>query len=657
MNMENFSWPGWDTVDAIGGGNFGTVYEIQRTVLGQVEKAALKVIQIPKNSSDIDELYSDGYDEESVTSKYDDHLKSIIAEYNLMRQISGCNNVVRCDDVHYERRNDSIGWNIFIKMELLTSLSKSLTDVIPEATVIKMAKDICNALIWCKKYDIIHRDIKPQNLFVSSEGDYKLGDFGIAKSAEKTSYGTLAGTEKYMAPEVQNRQPYGASADIYSLGLVMYWMLNNRRLPFLPTDTKKITFSMEDDAKRRRFSGERIPAPLNGSDALKKIVLKACEFNPADRYSSAQEMLNALNSIRKNNEGYQKSATYQKAATNDCDGNFDNCAIGSIIDKADKGDANAMLEVLYRYCIAMYKKHFGINLFGDTKVRNVIREKLYPAINNLKNGAIIFLRTDILTENYGNRFFSMDLNWRCAREYVFIMDSLDETFKKDLIDIAKENLTKTFAKGEYKQAASYCLSVLSYDSKDVDSLNLLGRCYRELNRSDMAVECYKKAMGLAPQYVTTYINALVAYFALNMLEDAKQCAQKAFACIDSKDSNRATLLANVAMIEARLGNIKYAKKLYRKAMAAGYNQSPNYKKLKEEIKLCEKKQSNSGVKKAVKTEEYNKGNQKLHWDASLIAALFLLVCFFGTSFIVPYSIILTICYAVVVINMFINRIY
>jgi serine/threonine protein kinase len=161
MNMENFKWPGWDTIDTIGSGSFGTVYEIQRTVLDQVGKAALKVIQIPKNSSDIDELYSDGYDEESVTSKYDDHLKSIIAEYNLMRKISGCNNVVRCDDVHYERRNDSIGWNIFIKMELLTSLTKSLPAVIPEATVIKMAKDICNALVWCKKYDIIHRDIKP----------------------------------------------------------------------------------------------------------------------------------------------------------------------------------------------------------------------------------------------------------------------------------------------------------------------------------------------------------------------------------------------------------------------------------------------------------------------------------------------------------------
>ena len=50
------------------------------SILGDIEKAALKVISIPQNESDIEEMYSDGYDEESVTSKYDDHLKSIIAE-------------------------------------------------------------------------------------------------------------------------------------------------------------------------------------------------------------------------------------------------------------------------------------------------------------------------------------------------------------------------------------------------------------------------------------------------------------------------------------------------------------------------------------------------------------------------------------------------
>lgn len=68
----------------------------------------------------------------------------------------------------------------------------------------------------CKKHNIIHRDIKPANIFASGNGDYKLGDFGIAKTIEQTSGGTKIGTYDYMAPEVYHDQPYGNTADIYS---------------------------------------------------------------------------------------------------------------------------------------------------------------------------------------------------------------------------------------------------------------------------------------------------------------------------------------------------------------------------------------------------------------------------------------------------------
>ena len=66
--MDNIKWPGWETVKLIGRGSFGAVYEIQRQVFADTEKAALKVISIPQNESDLDEMYSDGYDDESITS-------------------------------------------------------------------------------------------------------------------------------------------------------------------------------------------------------------------------------------------------------------------------------------------------------------------------------------------------------------------------------------------------------------------------------------------------------------------------------------------------------------------------------------------------------------------------------------------------------------
>ena len=233
MNMQP-TWPGWETVRLIGRGSFGAVYEIERDMLGEKEKAALKVITIPQSSSDIDELYGEGYDDESITSTFKAYLKSIVSEYSLMRKMNGSANVVNCDDVRYIQHDDGFGWDIFIKMELLTPLTKSLGKNVTDEQVARIGSDICKALILCKKHNIIHRDIKPANIFVSENGDYKLGDFGIAKTVEKTSGGTKIGTYEYMAPEVYHDQPYGSTVDIYSLGMVLNWLLNERRTPFLP---------------------------------------------------------------------------------------------------------------------------------------------------------------------------------------------------------------------------------------------------------------------------------------------------------------------------------------------------------------------------------------------------------------------------------------
>ncbi len=298
MNMTA-AWPGWETVRVIGRGSFGAVYEIERDMLGEKEKAALKVITIPQSSSDIEELYGEGYDDESITSTFKEHLKNIIAEYSLMRKLNGCTNVVNCDDVRYVQHDDGIGWDIFIKMELLTPLTKALGREVPEEQAARIGADICRALMLCKRHNIIHRDIKPANIFVSENGDYKLGDFGIAKTVEKTSGGTKIGTYEYMAPEVYHDRPYGSAADIYSLGMVLYWLLNERRTPFLQLPPTMPTSTEKEKARRRRFSGEAIPAPAHGSAELKRIVLKACAYDPAERYESAEEMLRELEALNR----------------------------------------------------------------------------------------------------------------------------------------------------------------------------------------------------------------------------------------------------------------------------------------------------------------------------------------------------------------------
>lgn len=290
-------WQGWKAVRKIGAGGFGAVYEITRDVFGKNETAALKVISIPQNNDEIKDLYDEGYDEGSIVRHYQSYLETIVREYSLMLDMKGHPNVVYCDDMRYVKHSDGIGWDIFIKMELLTPLLKHIGTAFNEIEVIKLGKDICNALCYCKKQNIVHRDIKPQNIFVSRIGDYKLGDFGIAKISEKTQSGTKIGTFEYMPPEVYSGKPYGASADIYSLGMVLYWLLNNKRIPFLSADGEIPTVEEKTDARMRRLSGEQIPEPLNGGAELKRIVLKACAYRSEDRYSAPEEMLEDLSRI------------------------------------------------------------------------------------------------------------------------------------------------------------------------------------------------------------------------------------------------------------------------------------------------------------------------------------------------------------------------
>ena len=144
-------WPGWETVRIIGQGSFGAVYEIVRDHYGHREKAAMKVISIPQNSSEIDSLKADGYDEESITARFNSYLQECMAEYSVMADMKGCANIVYCDDVKEIQHDDGFGWDIFIRMELLMPLTKALDPQKPERQAVRLGKDICRALMLCRR--------------------------------------------------------------------------------------------------------------------------------------------------------------------------------------------------------------------------------------------------------------------------------------------------------------------------------------------------------------------------------------------------------------------------------------------------------------------------------------------------------------------------
>ena len=289
----------WHIVRELGEGGFGKVFEIERRDFGGTYKAALKAITIPQSQSEVKDILASGMDEQSVTSYFRGFVEEMIAEFVLMSKLKGHSNIVSYEDHDVIQHAEGIGWDIFIRMELLTPLlDYTRKSDLSRSDVIKLGIDICKALEVCRKNNIIHRDIKPQNIFISDLGDFKLGDFGIARTVEKTMGGlSKKGTYHYMAPEVFKSEPYGASVDIYSLGIVLYRFMNNNRLPFFPHFPSPIKFSDSDAALARRMKGETIPAPANADEALSRVILKACAYSPKDRYLSPSDMRRDLEAL------------------------------------------------------------------------------------------------------------------------------------------------------------------------------------------------------------------------------------------------------------------------------------------------------------------------------------------------------------------------
>ena len=306
MDKINEIWPKWHTVEPIGRGAFGEVFKVKRTELGETFYSAVKVIRIPGDRQEIQELMGDGYTSNSIRYYYGSIAKNLMNEIKVLEQLKSAGNVVNIEEFEIQERQEEIGWDIYIRMELLKNLNEYRWGYQMDwKEVEKLGLDICRALEYCERRKIIHRDIKPSNIFVDDYGDFKLGDFGIARQMERTQSAiSQKGTEKYMAPEVRFGDQKGSyNVDVYSLGLVMYQLLNRNKMPFEPLDKEYITYREKEEALWKRWKGDSVLPPIDAPEGLGKIIVKACAADRNERYQSAYEMYTDLMEWRKEKKG------------------------------------------------------------------------------------------------------------------------------------------------------------------------------------------------------------------------------------------------------------------------------------------------------------------------------------------------------------------
>lgn len=318
----------WHLLSVIGEGSSGTVYEIADE---EGNKGALKVIPVSLEDVYFLSAPSDADNHTSANQSYMDELTSeIMAEIKVMDTLKNKTGIMGYEEYDIlENTSEEPSFRlILIRMELMQPLNKILRlqeSDFPKQEVLKLGMDLLSALIECKKQNIVHRDIKPANIFVTQKGRYLLGDFGCAKLLEKTMMASHKGTLAYMAPEIAAGQSFHSSVDLYSLGLLMYQLLNKHRLPFLGENFK---FSDIEAATEKRLNGVPLPPPLEADEALGAIICKMCAFSPKDRFSSPKECRAALEAYiyseklnmeaaienAPNRKNISRRATFQKAA-------------------------------------------------------------------------------------------------------------------------------------------------------------------------------------------------------------------------------------------------------------------------------------------------------------------------------------------------------
>ena len=183
----------------------------------------------------------------------------------------------------------------FIVMEFVDghSCAELLRDRGPMAPrdAVEILSQSCRGLDYAHRNGVVHRDVKPGNLIVNTDGVVKLADFGIAKAAEQsdiTKVGSVLGTAAYLSPEQARGEPAGPSSDLYALGVVSYQLMAGK-LPYEAASLTDLARLQEAGPPPRLAEQARDVPP-----ALADAVARALARDPEHRYADAAEMEDAL---------------------------------------------------------------------------------------------------------------------------------------------------------------------------------------------------------------------------------------------------------------------------------------------------------------------------------------------------------------------------
>lgn len=215
----------------------------------------------------------------------DEHAEYFTEEADFIESVKELDGISNYLDVYVQDNQNKKTCDLYIFTEELTSLEELMkTKTFAENEVVDFGIQMSEMLETLEAKNIFHGNISPKNIFVTADGRYKIGGF--------TDFEGKITDTSFVAPEVYKQENVDYTTDIYSVGIIMYAMCNDGKIPFESDSCDR------KNACEERFSGKAVTAPSEGDEKLKSVIVIACQPNNANRWKNAGNIKNALTSIK-----------------------------------------------------------------------------------------------------------------------------------------------------------------------------------------------------------------------------------------------------------------------------------------------------------------------------------------------------------------------
>ena len=257
---------------------------------GTDDKYIVKIISVPASSSQMDALLLSGAypDEASALAYYKEVADGIIDEIDILKKLSEQEGFTPYDSWQLEPMENGKGYDVYLLRTYNRTLDRHFKrHAFTHLDALNLGLDMCAALSVCRRSGYLYVDLKPGNVFVTDQLQYRIGGLGFVR-LDSLKYASLPEKYRSVYTPAEISDAYSAlntTMDIYAAGLILYQAYNNGELPF------------GDEV----HPGDRLPSPMYADYEMSEIILKACDPDPAVRWQDPMQMGQAIVSYMQRN--------------------------------------------------------------------------------------------------------------------------------------------------------------------------------------------------------------------------------------------------------------------------------------------------------------------------------------------------------------------